>query len=41
MLRCRGAILPAVMELLGDWKWYLPAHVRRVLRVPSEPESDV
>jgi hypothetical protein len=22
---------------MGDWNWYLPARVRRVLRVPSAP----
>jgi hypothetical protein len=25
------------MKLLGDWNWYLPARLRRVLRVRTEP----
>jgi RND superfamily putative drug exporter len=33
----RAVLVPAVMKLLGDWNWYLPARVRRVLRVPAEP----
>jgi putative drug exporter of the RND superfamily len=33
----RAVLVPAVMKLLGDWNWYLPARVRRVLRVPSAP----
>ena len=37
-----GAILvPAVMGLLGDGNWYLPARLRRVLRVPAGPVSDI
>jgi hypothetical protein len=31
--------MPAVMKLLCDWNWYLPARLRRVLGVPAEPVS--
>jgi uncharacterized membrane protein YdfJ with MMPL/SSD domain len=37
----RAILVPAVMKLLGDWNWYLPARLRRVLRVPTEPVSDI
>jgi putative drug exporter of the RND superfamily len=33
----RAVLVPAVMKLLGDWNWYLPARLRRVLRVPAAP----
>jgi RND superfamily putative drug exporter len=33
----RAVLVPAVMKLLGDWNWYLPARLRRLLRVPSAP----
>jgi putative drug exporter of the RND superfamily len=33
----RAILVPAVMKLLGVWNWYLPARLRRVLRVPSAP----
>jgi putative drug exporter of the RND superfamily len=33
----RAVLVPAVMKLLGDWNWYLPARLRRVLRVPPAP----
>ena len=33
----RAVLVPAVMKLMGDWNWYLPAGVRRVLRVPAGP----
>jgi RND superfamily putative drug exporter len=33
----RAVLVPAVMKIMGDWNWYLPARVRRVLRVPSAP----
>jgi RND superfamily putative drug exporter len=33
----RAILMLAVMKLLGDWNWYLPARLRRVLRVPAEP----
>jgi RND superfamily putative drug exporter len=29
----RALLVPAVMRLLGDWNWYLPRPVARVLRV--------
>jgi RND superfamily putative drug exporter len=31
----RAVLVPAVMKIMGDWNWYLPARVRRVLRVPA------
>jgi RND superfamily putative drug exporter len=31
----RAVLVPAVMKLLGDWNWYLPARVRRALRLPA------
>jgi RND superfamily putative drug exporter len=35
----RSILVPATMKLLGDWNWYLPERVRRVLRLrPSAPE---
>ena len=33
----RAVLVPAVMKIMGDWNWYLPARVRRVLRVPASP----
>ena len=33
----RAVLVPAVMKIMGDWNWYLPAGVRRVLRVPGAP----
>jgi putative drug exporter of the RND superfamily len=30
----RALLLPAVVSLLGDWNWWLPRPVARVLRVP-------
>jgi uncharacterized membrane protein YdfJ with MMPL/SSD domain len=35
----RMVLVPAVMKLLGDWNWYLPARIRRVLRVPASPPT--
>jgi RND superfamily putative drug exporter len=29
----RALLVPALMELLGDWNWYLPDRVRRTLRL--------
>jgi RND superfamily putative drug exporter len=29
----RALLVPALMELLGDWNWYLPERVRRTLRL--------
>jgi putative drug exporter of the RND superfamily len=37
----RAILVPAVMKLLGDGNWYLPARLRRVLRVPAGPVSDI
>ena len=31
----RALLVPATMKLLGNWNWYLPERVRRVLRLPS------
>jgi uncharacterized membrane protein YdfJ with MMPL/SSD domain len=33
----RAVLVPAVMKLLGDWNWYLPARLRRALRVGPAP----
>jgi RND superfamily putative drug exporter len=34
----RALLVPAAMKLLGDWNWYLPERVRRVLRLaPPRP----
>jgi RND superfamily putative drug exporter len=33
----RAVLVPAVMKLLGDWNWYLPVRLQRLLRVPSAP----
>jgi uncharacterized membrane protein YdfJ with MMPL/SSD domain len=33
----RAVLVPAVMKIMGEWNWYLPARVRRVLRVPGAP----
>ncbi len=30
----RALLLPAVVSLLGDWNWWLPRPVARVLRIP-------
>jgi RND superfamily putative drug exporter len=37
----RAILVPAVMKLLGDGNWYPPARLRRVLRVPAGPVSDI
>jgi putative drug exporter of the RND superfamily len=37
----RAILVPAVMKLLGDWNWYLPARLRRALRVPTRQVSDI
>jgi RND superfamily putative drug exporter len=34
----RALLVPALMKLLGDWNWYLPERVRRMLRLRREPE---
>jgi RND superfamily putative drug exporter len=34
----RAMLVPAAMKLLGDWNWYLPDRLRRVLRLkPARP----
>jgi len=33
----RAVLVPAVMKIMGVWNWYLPAGVRRALRVPGAP----
>jgi RND superfamily putative drug exporter len=36
----RAVLVPAVMKLLGDWNWYLPVRLQRVLRVgPASPQT--
>ena len=38
----RMVLVPATMELLGDWNWWLPKWTGTVLRVPHRepaPES--
>ena len=37
----RALLVPALMKLLGDWNWYLPERVRRMLRLRPEPERAV
>jgi uncharacterized membrane protein YdfJ with MMPL/SSD domain len=34
----RGVLLPASMEVLGDWNWYLPRWLEWLPRVSSEPD---
>jgi RND superfamily putative drug exporter len=29
----RALLVPALMKLLGSWNWYMPARVRRVMRI--------
>jgi putative drug exporter of the RND superfamily len=31
----RALLVPSIMRLLGDWNWYLPQSLGRVLRVPA------
>ena len=36
----RALLVPALMKLLGDWNWYLPDGIRKVLRLaPSRPPA--
>ncbi len=36
----RAILVPATMKLIGDWNWYLPARVARVLRLrPARAEQ--
>ncbi|MGZ6695197.1 MAG: MMPL family transporter [Solirubrobacteraceae bacterium] len=36
----RMVLVPATMKLVGDWNWYMPARMRRVLRVPQPRERE-
>jgi RND superfamily putative drug exporter len=36
----RAILVPAVMKLIGDWNWYLPARLRRALRVRPAPTAE-
>jgi uncharacterized membrane protein YdfJ with MMPL/SSD domain len=33
----RAILVPATMKLLGNWNWYLPERVRRVMRLRTAP----
>jgi RND superfamily putative drug exporter len=33
----RALLVPSVMMLIGDWNWWLPESIARVLRVRSTP----
>jgi RND superfamily putative drug exporter len=33
----RALLVPSAMKLFGNWNWYLPSGVARVLRVPASP----
>jgi uncharacterized membrane protein YdfJ with MMPL/SSD domain len=33
----RALLVPSFMKIMGDWNWYLPDRVRRVLRVAPRP----
>jgi RND superfamily putative drug exporter len=37
----RMVLVPATMKLIGDWNWYLPDGLRRVLRLPPRPAFQV
>jgi uncharacterized membrane protein YdfJ with MMPL/SSD domain len=37
----RALLVPALIELLGDWNWYLPDRVRRALRLASPGQAAV
>jgi putative drug exporter of the RND superfamily len=36
----RALLLPALVSLLGDWNWWFPRPVARLLRVPATPASE-
>jgi RND superfamily putative drug exporter len=40
----RSVLVPSTMKLIGDWNWYLPPKVARLMRVPVEvpaiPEAE-
>jgi putative drug exporter of the RND superfamily len=35
----RALLVPALMELLGDWNWWLPERAARILRLRPATES--
>ena len=35
----RALLVPALMKLMGEWNWYLPGWIARVLRVPEGTHS--
>jgi RND superfamily putative drug exporter len=35
----RALLVPALMQLMGEWNWYLPPWLARLLRVSSGPRS--
>jgi RND superfamily putative drug exporter len=37
----RVLLVPSLMKLLGDWNWYLPERVRRVMRLPGARPAPV
>jgi RND superfamily putative drug exporter len=37
----RTLLVPSLMKLLGDWNWYLPERVRRVMRLPGARPAPV
>jgi len=37
----RALLVPALMKLLGEWNWYLPDRVRRVLRLAAPGQSAI
>ncbi len=37
----RSVLVPSLVSLFGDWNWYLPDWVARLLRVePSTPHAE-
>jgi uncharacterized membrane protein YdfJ with MMPL/SSD domain len=36
----RSVLLPASMQLLGDWNWWLPPFLRWLPQIAIEGESD-
>jgi RND superfamily putative drug exporter len=35
----RALLVPALMKLMGEWNWYLPGWIARLLRVPEGTRS--
>jgi len=35
----RALLVPALVAVLGEWNWWLPARARRVLRAPAPPAA--